>query len=425
MAKSQIKLAESEDETATREAAEEMVALNQATGGDLFTAIEEIRGSAAASQTVVLVTRVATDGRSGGYCGKIAINDFTLEKIKALYGAGKYTTQIKGPKGFVPGGSGIEIADTIDTMPKPASPGGDFMSYLEFQRIEQAERRAKTNELLAIAIPTLGTVLAAFVNRSQGPDISSLIAALKPNPAPTLQELSAAMVNLQTLSAPKSSSDPIDTVLKVFEAARDMSEGGGAKVGSSNWIDILRDLIKEVPSIAGPVLQGLQRQAALRAGAQANIAPTANIAPPPAIPVAANASATSGAPIAEHAELSFAGVAAGSSESDMWIMMKPFMLQKLKVISGWAQAKKNPELYAEVFLAEHVPENFADYLPPDKALEYLRHTNWFAKTSEWEPSLATYREWCDEFRLELIALISMGLDQNANGPRIDAGDTKP
>ena len=418
MAKARIQLAETADETDTREAAENLAKLNQATGGDLFTVIEELSGSAGASATVCLVTRIASEGRSGGYCGKIPVSDFTLDKVKSLFGPGKYQVQIKGPKGFVPGGGAVEIADTGESMHKPATPQGEFQSYLEFVRHQDEQRRDKTTRLLELGIPVLGTVIAGLLNRPSGPDIGALITALKPAPGPTLADLSTAMVNLKTLNAPASGGgDAIDTVLKVFEAARDLSDGGGGSKGGSNWIDLVRDTIKELPAIGGAAM------AALRARGVA-AQPTGNIAaiaPPPGAPPVL-AAAPSAAPSAIAAP-GFAGNAAELTGDNMLALMKPYMLQKLKLISGWASENKNPQLYAELFLTEHIPSNFADYLPPEKALEYLNHEQWFEKTTEWEPALAPHRAWCDKFRQELIVFITMSLsdDSAAPGAPIDEG----
>lgn len=423
MAKSTVKLAETDDQTATREAAEEMVELNQATGDKLFTVIEEIRGSAAASGTKCLVTRIASDGRSGGYCGTIAVSDFTLEKVKSLYGPGKYTVQIKGPKGFLPGGTGIEIADTGESTPTATvKPGGEFITYIEMMQRESVERRNKMNDLMLAAIPTLGTLLTALIARPQGMDFTALIAALKPAPGPTLADLSTAMVNMRALTAPeKSGGDPVDTILKVFEAAHDLS-GSGSK-GGNGWIDLARDAMKGLPALAAPIAQAIRA----RSGAAPGSPPNANIAPLPANPPVP-ALGTSAAASAELVAPAFAGAAAPPSETDMLALMKPFMLQKLKLISEWAHAGKQPQLYAELFLTEHLPSNFADYLPPAKALEYLNHAQWFEKTCEWESSLADRRAWCDAFRLELIAFIHRSLnpddddDEPDDSPEIPSDD---
>lgn len=429
MAKStQIRVAETDDETETRQAAEDLAALNAATGGDLFTAIEELRQSTAASGTICLVTRIASEGKSGGYCGKLAISDFSLDKIKSLFGPGRYMVQIKGPKGFVPGGNAVEIADTGESAaPAAAAPArGEFQSYIEYMQREQAERRAKLNDLLAISIPTLGTVLTAIFTRSNSPDLTTLITALKPPPGPSITDLTKAMIDFRELSSPAKASggDPVDTVLKVFEAARDMSDGSGASKGGSNWIDILRDLIKEAPAVAGPVFNALRAQAQARAGARQMTGNIELSAPPRATP-AAPALETAAAPSAAPAARDFAGDAGPKSgDADMLMLMKPAMIQKLKLIGTWAAQNKNAQVYAELFLIEHVPANLPDYLPPDRALEYLNNADWFKYVCDWEPSLAPHRDWCDMFRQELIAIISMPPPANDNGSNDGAIDTE-
>lgn len=418
MAKSTVRIAETEEEATTRQAAEEMADLNHATGDKLFTVIEEIRGSAAASGTKCLVTRIASDGKSGGYCGTIAVADFTLDKVKSLYGPGKYTVQIKGPKGFLPGGTGIEIADTGESTPSPTpKTGGDFMTYLEFMQKQEESRREKSNRLLELGIPALGTIIAAILNRPQGTDVAALVSALKPAPGPSLADLTTAMVNMRTLNAPSAGSDPLDMILKVFEAAHDMAGGGGGKGEKSGWIDLARDALKGLPAVAGPFVQALRG----RSGAPQPASITANTAPPLAAP-SVTALETSAEPSAELAPPSSVGDAAGRSGDNMLALMKPFAQQKLKLISQWANEKKNPQLYAELFLTEHVPSNLSDYLPPEKALEYLNHAQWFEKTIEWEPALANHRAWCDTFRLELIEMIQIALQPQPGDGAVAADD---
>jgi hypothetical protein len=396
-----------DDDTAdeNREA-EELASLNQATGGNLFSVIEELRGSAAAAGTVCLVTRVATEKKPGGYCGKIALQEFTLDTVKSRFGPGRYLVQIKGPKGFLPGGSPVEIAETPgDEDDEPRSSGGDLATYLQFVKSQEIERAARHNRLLELAIPSLGTILAAFLQRPSGTDVAGLVAALKPAPGPSLADLTTAMVNMKTLNAAAPVSDPIDQLVRVLEVAKDFGGADKSGGGNTNWLDIAKELISQAGPAVGPVLQAVMARG--RPGAPPSTRPTVNIVPPPAIPsVAVNPPPAQTAEPAAPVSAGSAGEKSGENEVDMLSLMKPFIIQKLKMVSQWAAEKKDPALYAEIFLKEHVPSNVQDYLPAPKALEYLNNARWFEEVCKLQPALAPFKSWCDQFRSEIIYWVS-------------------
>lgn len=415
MAKERVKVTTPADIDASREA-EELAELNFEEGGELFRAIEEARS---AEGVTVMVTRTLPVERKG-FCDKIPVAEFDLMQIKRRFGAGTYRLRFLGPKGLIPGGGTISIAPPSEDAPR-ATAGGDFMSYMEFVQKQEEARREKTGRLLELGIPALGTLLAAIFNRPHGPDVAQLIAALKPAPGPSLTDLTAAMVNLKTLNAPAAAgSDPVDTVLKVFEAARDLGGGdSGGKGSATNWLDVVKELIGQAGPVAAPLLQGLAARAqAARAGAGAatptivNPAPPRVIAPAPAI---GSTAAPSAAPAAPASAGSAAAPLNGNGEdAGMWALVKPLMLQKLKLISQWASEGKNPEIYADLFLNEHVPANLQNYLPPQKALEYLQDARWFEVVCEWEPALKPYQSWCEIFRDQLIYWVSEAVRDDAH-----------
>ena len=71
-------------ETQEAQDAQELADLNQASGGDLFGAVEEIRATSGATSTICLVTRTAPAGKTG-YCGSVPVAQFTLEKLREKY----------------------------------------------------------------------------------------------------------------------------------------------------------------------------------------------------------------------------------------------------------------------------------------------------------------------------------------------------
>jgi len=404
MAKTRIEI-QSQAEIDALRGAEEMAALNSEEGGELFRAIEEAK-SVEGGATAMITRTLPIEKR--GFMEKIPVAEFDMTLLRQRYGPGTYRIRFLGPRGLIPGGGTISVAPMEGPAATRATTNGavtDFQTYLEFMQRQDEARREKNNRLLELGIPALGSIIAGLLNRPQGTDVATLITALKPAPGPSLADLSTAMMNLKQLTAPPASDkDPVDTVLKVFEAARELAEDkGGSAKGGSNWVDVIRDLIKEAPTVAVPLLQRLaqQRNGAGAAAATTNIAITA---PPPITP-AAVVPKISAAPIAAPAAPVSAGNAVPKSDN-MLAFFRPMIQEKLKLISSWALADKEPRIYSELFLTEHIPRNLADYLPPEKALEYLQHEKWFAVVCEWEPSLAPFEKWCDRFRRELILWLS-------------------
>ena len=249
-----------EEEAEDVQEAQDFAALNQASGGDLFAAVDELRTTGAGD--VVFIVNRLLPVESKGYCGKIPIAKFDLEMMKSLYGPGRYMVQIKGPKGFLPGGGPVEIAPT----PEVKAPGTDLSGYLERMDRRESERRARFDDWVKLAMASAAPIIAAWVSRpASGTDVAALAAALKPAPGPSLADLSTAMVNMKTLSAPPENAGTVDTVLKVFEAAQSMmgDREDSGKPGASSWVDVIRDLIKSAPEAIKPMLEA--RMAAMQA----------------------------------------------------------------------------------------------------------------------------------------------------------------
>lgn len=406
MAKARVIETDESDEIQAR--AEELAQINEEEGGEVFRVTDELRGT----QGVELMIIRLTPAENSGYCGMMPVAEFTHDNLKRLYGAGRYKVRIQGPKGFLPGGGNIKIAESLHKT--GGSAGGDFMSFLEFQQKQEAERREKHSRLLELAIPSLGAVITAILSRNNSSDMPAILAALKPAPGPTLADLSTAMINLQTLSKPAGETkDPIDTVLRVFEAAQNLSGGdSGGKKGETNWLDVVRDVIKEGPALLKPVMEAAQTAAMQRQQMQQ---PTVTMAPPSAIsapvirPVVQTVS-TSAPIVAEDS----AGIVANNGETDMFALVMPLIKSNLTKVAKWAEDDKNPQTYAEVFF-DDLPSNIASYISQDDALKYCNDPNWFQYVVGIEPRLQNFETWCDEFRLELIEFLKPIPEESING----------
>ena len=405
MAKTRATALDMPDETDSD--AEEMADLNAAEDGDLFKAIDDIRGTSGAKVRIVKIQP------NDGHCEDMDVAEWSLETLRGRWGPGTYKLRIVGPKGFLPGGGTIKIAPTLNK----SSGTSDITSFLQMMEQRDAERRkeadARWSRIIELSIPAGTTLLAAILGRSQGPDIATLITALKPAPGPTIGDLTGALANIKQLSGGDDKETSLDQILKVMDAVKDFSDSGdsGGK-GASNWIDLVRDLIKVAPDALKPVLEA--RMAAMQnAGA-----PTVRASVQPVIkPVAAPAtSATASvAPVVQPS----AGVAEASSQANtgdnnmMLAIFIPIIKEKLHTIANWATSDRDPVMYAQV-LCDEVGETLAKYLPQAQALEYLNHPDWFKFVCEWESSLSSYKQWCEDFRNELIEIVSIGLEDAAS-----------
>ena len=391
--------------------AEDLASLNQGTGGDLFSAIDELR-TTGAGDVFFVVQRIAPV-ETKGYCGKVPLAKFDLEYLKATYGAGRYMVQIKGPKGFLPGGGPVEIAPTPEA-PKEAK--GDFSSYLELMERRDAERRASNSEWLKLGLASLAPVLAAWVARSpsQGTDIAALVTALKPAPGPGLADLTTAMVNMKNMTAPAQQDSKVDEILKIVEVVQNFAgdkEDGGK--GGSSWIDIVRDLIKAAPDALKPMLEArMAAMQAARGGQVQQVSPAIQKPTGPA-PVAPAPKPNPNPMPAE----------APAGNANMLEMFMPLIKVNLSKVAGWAEKNRDPETYADV-LVDELPDNFGAYIPLDDVFTYLNHPQWFETICGIEPRLQPHREWCDECRLAVIEIMKIFKTESEGESAPQAADTQ-
>ena len=277
-----------EDEGIDTQAAE-MARLNMEEGGEIFRVTDELR---ATQGVALMIVRILPAGEGAGYCGMMSPAEFSHEALRDTYGPGTYKIRIQGPKGFLPGGGTVKIAP-VPGSSKHGGGNSDVFQLLELLERREAERKKESGDkfsrVLELSIPVIGTILSAMISRPQGTDIAALVTALKPNPGPSLTDLTSALSNMKSLTQDKSPSDPIDTALKILEHVNGL-KGGDGSAKETNWLDVLRDVVKEVGPAAKPIVEGLQRAAAMRAqqAQQATVIPmpVTGIMPAP-IPIAA------------------------------------------------------------------------------------------------------------------------------------------
>lgn len=428
MAKAKIDVEGDAPDDELRRNAEELAGLNVASGGDLFRAIDEL----ASTQGVMMQFTRVTPHERAGYVGQISVSEFSLEHAKKVFGSGRYVVKFKGPKGYVPGGGGLLIAEDESSTAKPG--GSDIASFIEMMdrrdREAKAEKSEKLSRLTELGIPALATIAAALINRPQGTDVAALVTALKPQPGPSLADITATMSNLQTLTAGNQKTDPLDQLIRVAEAVKNLAgDSGGEGGGKSTWVDVLRDLVRETVPAVKPMLENLaesQRAAMLQRGQQLPL----HIQPIPKSVAAPMPSGTTvpNSPTPATTDISMSGSAesvterAQPGETDMFEIFAPMIRQQCVKLTQWAMNNYNPETYSEVFINE-LPPMVWNYMTPENALEQLNRPDWFEQVVNFHAMLKPYRSWCDEFRQELIVLVTELMDDAANENSVDKPET--
>jgi hypothetical protein len=175
----------------------------------------------------------------------------------------------------------------------------------------------------------------------------------------------------------------------------------------------VKELIHSGPEIIKPVMQNVQ--AAVNAQRQAQLAATqpAVIASAPipngVAPVVSPTPATTNTSPPSIVE----SVTNGDSNVDMYETYKPFLRPYVEKVLLWATEDRDPAMYAEVFIDE-LPRNIGQFITQEKALHYLNHEKWFEYITSKENNLTPHAAWLNEFRMELITLLSTTEEPDPN-----------
>jgi hypothetical protein len=399
---------EAAEDAEAREQAE-LEDLNAEEDGDLFRVTDELRALGAGVQLLITRTYPNTPDMAG-YVGEMSLGEYDAEEFYNRFGPGRYKVRLRGPKGLVKGGGSVHIAKRA-TPPSGGAASGvaDVASLLKVLNEREESRRKEDGEkkwkLLELTLPGAITLLAAVIGRPapQGPDLASLITVLKPAPGPTMAELTASLSNLKSLAMPADTDSKLDTLLKVMEFAKTMSGDGEGK-GESNWIDLIRDFVKEGPAIVGPLLEQMkarQTQQFQQAGIPMQVIPQG----PSGAPNSRSRPSNPATPSESVVTLEPSITAPPSGENDMLAFFMPMIKTQLETLLKWAVASKRVELYAEVLL-EELPDAVHRYIKPEKALEYLNHPHWFDVVCNVEPRLRDHQEWLTAMHDELIDILT-------------------
>jgi hypothetical protein len=318
---------------------------------DELRAIAEMEGGSDIKWTV---TRTSDFGnKRAGYVGTLTTGDVSMETIANEWGKGTYRVRGTRSNGQFVKQTTVIIAEepkrqTSQTlMPAGGNSTQDLLAILD-------AREAKSSETMLKWAAILAPLLA--------PALQNLFAGQK---GTTLSELTTALANIKALDG-GGKVDQMTEFTKLLELV-DRVKGDPAGATGSNWVDVIRDGIKELGPMAGAIL-------AARGGLPA---------PPKVTQVP-----TEGAALA--------------APEDPMIQLLAWLKSQLEALTYQASMNKDPSLYAEVML-----DNMPPSADPKFLRDYLAKDDWWTALANFHAPVQPYKSWFEEARVELLK----GLDE--------------
>lgn len=374
---------------------------------DVLAGIREMDGADGIKWSV---SRVGEEDPSrNGFLVKLGTSQLTGEYLRNKFGGGRYYVRGNYPSGKYAAHRTFEIAADAPRTPMngalssgssgPGSGGFDFQRFMAEQEIRDEarseKRRRERMELLTVVGPLVAPIVAAMIGR-QGPDIATLVTALKPAPPPDpLQQ----MVALKELMGGNTASDPVDRALKLFDVIADRTPSGG----ETGWADILKEAIRAIAPSVSPMIE-----AQLAARAQPLLAAPGN--PGHGNPGPGSSTVATVAPLS-------AGSATGDSENPAMfglLALIPWLKTQLAMALQKAQSGSNPELIAER-IVDDLP--LAQKRDPRELIGFITREDWFAQLCRLEPRCQHHQPWFEEMREAMLAQFAEAAQDTANAQR--------
>jgi len=315
------------------------------------------------------------------------------------------------------------------------------------ERDEREEKaQARTERMLALILPVVGTIGAAITTAfsgggrgSQMADIAALMTAMK-GPAPP--DPISMLVQLKAL---EKSSSP-DIMNRVLPMLIDMA-GERASGGDTGWLDVVKELVKSAGPAVGGMVQAAMEQANATRAAQPLPNPQAASINPPNMPpagaglivvpesrprrermrgTASNPSAVvlPGSPPTQLASgvrtVGSKSPSDGGNNMSLFSLMPhlPWLREMLGLLLTAASRGKDPEVYAALFL-EELPED----IDAPTILALLGPESWFQQLcsleSRWND--ARLYPWIERVRHLILSQVAPEAGQEpardvAHGP---------
>lgn len=405
----------------TAQAAADFAQADKDEGGALIRITDELRATAGARVQIVRTYPSTPD--LAGHVGDMTPDEYSAERVRQLYGPGRYRIRFVGPNGYMPGGGALHIAKLREDGPASTAGAGTvsevaalIKAMRETDEARAKESAARRDRLIELAIPGGLSLLTALLTKGSGSDsqlTTALITAFKPQQQMTMQDMLALMVKVQELQRPQETGDQLDKLEKIIGIAKQL--GGDSDSGGDTWIGFARELVKEGLPAARAAIEAMTQSRQAATAPQVQIQPRVMM-PGPAAPTL---QAQPSAPAAQQPQVPASAPMAAADPNpkpgdDMLAMFMPMIREQAARILRWAAQDRNPAAYAEVFLDE-LPEYVGKYITPPKALEWLQSPNWWAVLLERFPEAAAHEKWLDEFRQELIDVLSAEMRASERG----------
>lgn len=354
------------DAQRSAEIAAEMAAQRDAVSADdmeeLFRVTDEMRTTA--DVRLQWVRRLPS--HKAGYCGEMIPAEFTLEAARKKFGTGTYRVRAIGPKGFVPGGGTVTIADLPEQPAPPPSGVSDMLAILQAEKSRGSESLLKWGAMLApLLAPALAKMVEGiFSGKSQSKEILEMVKELRAmNPPP---------------KDPEPFEKQLERLIKLKELV-----GGNEPVVGSTWVDVVR----EIAGNLGNVIPGLvAARAGMRPGLP-SMPPQGALAAPPA---------STGAPASDPTNPQPGAAPVGNGGL---MQLLPWLQGVFADLVIQAKRDRDPALYAEVIL-DNVPEG----IDVGTLIEFVKRQDWWPQLTQFAPAVAPYQGWFTRFRKELLDL---------------------
>jgi hypothetical protein len=303
-----------------------------------------------------------------GWVGVLSTSELSLERIAQEFGVGRYRVKGSRPNGTIAGQRTITIAQVPRALQAPsvasapAAPTGvqDFITLME---AKDKERSANMLQWAAII----------------GPIATAMLPAMFGNKGPTLQDLTATLVNMKQLNGGSESQlSKIEELAKLVEVVQGIGGDGGK---GSGWADIVRDGIKTV----GDVLPAL-------ASRIPGFMPPPQVALTPPAPVVISQSSDPAARPRPQVQ---------AKNGDPMMQLLGWLKEQCAGLAHQASLNKDPNLYADVVL-DNLPE-----VDPTMLRNMLGAPDWWATLCQFSPNVQPYPQWFAECREALVK----GLDE--------------
>jgi hypothetical protein len=307
---------------------------------------------------------------TAGWVGVFSTSELSLERIAQEFGTGRYRVKGSRPNGTIAGTRTVSIAavpkNLMPVVAPPAAPekNGGIQDYIALMEAKDKERSASMREWAAILAPLFAPIAANLFGQK----------------GPTLQDLTATLVNMKQLNGGSESQlSKIEELAKLVEVV----QGIGGEGKGSSWADIVRDGIKTV----GDVLPALATR-------------IPGFMPPPAAPAL-----TPPAPVVvSHNSPPAPGPrpqAAPKPSGDPMLQLLGWLKEQCAGLAHQASLNKDPNLYADVVL-----DNLPD-VDPTMLRNMLGAPDWWATLCQFSPNVQPYPQWFAECREALVK----GLDE--------------